>query len=341
MKKHQVMKKYLLAIAMAASAGGATAQTSGVQLFGVLDMSLRNVKNGDNSVQQLATDGYQNNRWGLRGTEELGSGLKAGFWLEGGIAPDIGAAGAGGKFFNRRSTLGLSGSFGEVRLGRDYVPSYWNLGVYDAFGNFGLGGSLNLVSTLGSGATTLVRTDNGVSYFTPPTLGGFFAHLHVSAGEGVDTNKYAGGRMGYQRGAVSAAVAYSETHTATPDKFKVANVGASYNFGFIKPLLMLHRTEWGARKQTVGEVSAIIPAGPGEFHVGYTHANAEGGGTDANDAQLYAVNYGYFLSKRTTLYAAIAQIRNEGMAAFSVATGTPGVPGRKSTGIDLGIRHTF
>jgi hypothetical protein len=55
-----------------------------------------------------------------------------------------------------------------VRLGRDYTPTFWNHSVYTAFGTNGLGNSVqHLRRLLGSGATTTVRADNAISYFTP------------------------------------------------------------------------------------------------------------------------------------------------------------------------------
>ena len=65
-------------------------------------------------------------RWGIRGTEDLGGGLYAGFWLESAVLPDTGAAQA--AFWGRRSTVSLgSKDYGELRLGRDYTPTFWNI----------------------------------------------------------------------------------------------------------------------------------------------------------------------------------------------------------------------
>ncbi len=333
------MKKCLVPVLIGVAATAATAQSS-VTLFGVVDLSLRTVKNGDVRNTGMAPDGYQTSRFGVRGVEDIGGGLKTIFWFESAVAPDTGNAGAGGKFWNRRSTVGLSGKFGEIHAGRDYSPSYWNLGIFDAFGNFGIGSALNMVSTLGSGAATLVRTDSGFSYFTPSGLGGFYGHVRYAFGEG-GVGKYTGARLGYRSGKLDAAVGYGQTDTTAADKFKVANAGISYDFGFVKPLFVYQRAEYGARKQVIMEIGAVVPVGLGEFHVAYASANASGAGTDANDAKLIALNYGYFLSKRTTLYSSVARIRNSGKAAFSVGTRPAGVAGRNSTGFDVGIRHTF
>ena len=112
------MKKTLIALA-AVAATSAFAQAT-VTLFGGADLNYRNVTTGTNKFQGMAQDGIYSSRFGVMGTEDLGGGLKAGFHFEGGMAPDVGTS---GKFdFQRKSTIGLSGGFGEVRLGRDYTP---------------------------------------------------------------------------------------------------------------------------------------------------------------------------------------------------------------------------
>ena len=117
------MKKSLTALAALAVAGLASAQSS-VTLFGVIDAGVtyqsatsRDATTGLSSKQSkwsLANSGYNSSRLGFRGTEDLGGGLAASFWLEAPITNDDGATGV--STFNRRSTVSLSGGFGEVRL---------------------------------------------------------------------------------------------------------------------------------------------------------------------------------------------------------------------------------
>ncbi|MBS0426723.1 MAG: porin, partial [Proteobacteria bacterium] len=145
----------LAALAALAVAGVASAQSS-VTLFGIVDASISGYSSKSNlymdplvyladplayfgqpgSVKQsktaLANSGYNTSRIGFRGTEDLGGGLAASFWLEAGISNDDGKKGIDN--FNRRSTVSLSGGFGEVRLGRDYTPTFWNDTVFDPFG---------------------------------------------------------------------------------------------------------------------------------------------------------------------------------------------------------------
>ena len=226
------MKKSLVALAILAAAGVASAQSS-VTLFGVVDATVAHGSGsgiGSSSKSQITNSGYNSSRIGFRGTEDLGGGMRAGFWVEGGMNNDegTGLAAGGGMNWARRSTVSLLGGFGEVRLGRDYTPTFFNKTVFDPFGTNGLGSELNVESTLGSGATTLVRASNMVSYFLP-AMGGIYGQVSVAAGENVPGNKYLGGRIGYSGGPVNVAVAYGKTYKDGPmlTDFKDINVGGS------------------------------------------------------------------------------------------------------------------
>src|SRR5437867_13122615 len=119
------MKKSLIAIAAVAAAGCASAQSS-VTVFGVVDVGVAHLSGDGVSKTGVSTGGANISRWGFRGTEDLGGGLAASFWLEAGLDVDTGSGkGAGGGLsFNRRSTVSLSGSIGEVRLGRDDAATF-------------------------------------------------------------------------------------------------------------------------------------------------------------------------------------------------------------------------
>lgn len=85
------MKKSIVALSVLASfAGVAAAQTSSVTLFGVVDLAARYTKANGNDTKQLSNDGSSSSRLGVRGVEDLGGGLKAGFWLESALSADTG-----------------------------------------------------------------------------------------------------------------------------------------------------------------------------------------------------------------------------------------------------------
>lgn len=153
---------------MLASAGSFAQST--VTLFGGLDINYRAVRSGDNRFSGLATDGAYASRLGVRGTEDIGNGLRANFHLEGALSPDTGlGASSGGLNFQRRSVVGLEGAFGAVNLGRDYTPLFGVSGVVDPFITLGVGSSYNVMNSLitvgatAAGATTTFRAGQSQS----------------------------------------------------------------------------------------------------------------------------------------------------------------------------------
>ena len=332
--------KVWAAAALVTTAAGAHAQSS-VTVFGILDVNARSVTTGSSTVRQLSTDGNSNSRLGFKADEDLGGGLRAGVWLESAINADTGTINASGKFWHRRSTVSLFGPYGELRVGRDLDASFWNLSIFDPFGTCGVGSGFNLATNLGSGAATLLRADNAISYYLPPGLGGFYGQLEVAAGEGVPGNAYKGGRLGYQQGPLNVAIAVAATRTATSDDFKVVNAGASYNFGPVTAMALTNVAKYAAKKQVNWEFGLSAPIGVGELKASYQRADASGAGTDSNDAHQLAIGYVHYLSKRTALYGTYSQLTNEGNAAFVVGTPPAAAAGKNSKGYEFGIRHAF
>jgi predicted porin len=341
------MKK-LSALALLATAAAASHAQSNVTLFGIVDVGVRHVKNGDNSISSVSSNGVNTSRLGIRGVEDLGDGLQAGFWLESGLNPDTGTQSDSTRFWNRRSTVSLIGGFGELRLGRDYTPTYTGFSDYDAFGVNGVATSDKFTSKLGTTADTILRADNQVAYFLPSNLGGVYGQVSVAPGEGTSGKKYAGGRVGYAAGPLDASLSYGQT-TVTPnaagdDKFKFATVGAAYDFRVVKLTGYYSEMKFSSQKLDVANIGVLVPVGPGTVRVSYINANAKGAGTDSNDANQIALGYLYDLSKRTALYATVARINNKGNANF-VVDGNPALPSpnpaKDSTGYEVGMRHRF
>src|SRR5687768_10697028 len=215
------MKKSLIALAVMAAAGAASAQSS-VTLFGIVDATLAWGRGTVADRFQLTNSGYNSSRLGFRGTEDLGGGMSASFWLEAGVNNDNGTGaatnlnnqvsgggatgtctvagatpavvgvpvtctsavamnGTQGLTFNRRSTVSLAGGWGELRLGRDYTPQFWNLTVFDPFGTNGVGTTQTLNSIITG--VTAVRASNTIGYFLPGNLGGFYGQVQHYRGE--------------------------------------------------------------------------------------------------------------------------------------------------------------
>jgi predicted porin len=345
------MKKALIALAVLGLTGGAAVAQSSVTLFGVLDADLKYVKTGDRTMKKLDSGGLNTSRLGVRGTEDLGGGLKAGFWLETQVDADTGTTGTG-AFWGRRATVSLSGDFGEVRLGRNKTASRLHLEDFDPTSFTGLGSVSALYSNLGSGnGTSFGRADNLASYSLPTKLGGFYGGVDVSAGEGTSTNKGQSVRLGYKQGPLHVSGAYASTsNAADSSKFKLTSVGAAYDFGVVRPSLSYTQSKYLSREQKIWTAAVTVPLGQqGQLWGSFTDAKANGvaetaaaGYTPIGDAKLFAVGYIYSVSKRTALYTTFSQLKNDGAARFIVG-GAPAATanGQKSSGFDVGVRHSF
>ena len=347
------MKRTLLALVAAAGAAAASAQSSSVTLFGVADVSVAYIstkdKVGDSkSVYGLANGGNSSSRLGFRGEEDLGGGLKAGFWLEGGINVDDG--GTGFKF-ERRSTVSVMGDFGEVRLGRDKTPGYQNLETFHAFGDTGMGGinGHNLISSSAAGTpegSNPKRVSNSVSYLLPK-LGGVYGQITYGFGEQAGNNSLSstvGLRVGYANGPLNVAGAYGTVkggEVGNTVNYKHFNLGASYNFGVATPMVLIASERGNDKRVDLYSIGVKAPLGPGELRAAYTMYKDKKV-SDA-DASRIAIGYGYRLSKRTELYAAFAHMTNDDNAKRKLGSSLshdPGV-GKNVTGYEFGVRHNF
>jgi predicted porin len=355
------MKKSLIALAVLATAGVASAQSS-VTLFGIVDATLsygRAGAGGGNHKVQLTDSGYNSSRLGFRGTEDLGGGMSASFWLEAGLNNDNGtgdptnlnnqASGAGttgagtqGLTFNRRSTVSLGGGWGELRLGRDYTPQFWNLTVFDPFGTNGVG--TNQMLNSGLGGPVAVRASNSIGYFLPGNLGGFYGQLQHYRGENLSNTATSSDgtgtalRVGYANGPVNAALALSSTKYATGD-IKTTNIGGQWDFGVAKLMGQYGRDRVsGGATGKGGLIGALVPVGPGEIRLAYSTYKTTAFGTPKTNK--IAVGYVHNLSKRTAVYTTYARVKNNGGAAQGL-NGSIANPNGKSGGFDVGIRHSF
>ncbi len=344
------MKKSLLALAALTAFTGVASAQSSVTLFGIVDVSVRNVKESSGSLKSLSTDGMGSSRLGFRGVEDIGGGLRAGFWLEGSLQADNGNA--AGQNWQRRSTVSLMGGFGEIRLGRDYTPDFWNHTVFDPFGTNGVGSSVNVFDASGSGATTVVRANNTVGYFLPGGMGGLYGQVQLAAGEGATGNKHLGFRFGYAAGPMNVAVAYGKTESTPTVDWTRLNIGASYNMGFMTAMFQYIKSETSGGGATDGRglnnilLGANFPMGAGVFKVSYVKADGDGktAAEKARDATQFALGYQYSLSKRTALYGHYAKVSNKSGANFTASGSGPAAAhaaGKGSTGYEFGINHSF
>ncbi|MEP7056240.1 MAG: porin [Caldimonas sp.] len=356
------MKKSLLALAVFGAYAGVASAQSSVTLYGTLDVNGRYVKaDGQSRRYSEGTDGINSSQLGFRGVEDLGGGLKAGFTILSSIGVDAGTIGSGtgtNKFWNRRSTISLLGGFGEVRLGRDYTPTFWNQTIFDAMGTNGLGDSTG-VRQLYAGT----RMDNSIGYFLPSNIGGFYGQAMVAAAEGGTTldrpGRYVGARVGFAAGPFDISFAgaqqrfgipfgvgtngVSAVTTALPGQNqKTFNIGGSWDFGFLKLLAYYDRETLNSYRENMGSISTVIPLGQAEVHLAYDRSKLKNAAGNTTSVDKIAATYQYNLSKRTAMYATIARESNKDGTRLTLpgAAGATTASG-KSSGAEFGLRHFF
>lgn len=358
------MKKSLIALAVLAASGAAMAQSS-VTLFGVVDNGIGHIKNsGTESISNpnaglsktgMAANGNVNSRLGFRGVEDLGGGLKAGFWLEGQIFPDDGNA--SGFNFQRRSTISLMGGFGEVRMGRELTAGYVKTSTYDVFGQVGAG-QFNGWAYMPQGRTASAdyngyRASNMLSYYTP-NFGGITGAVNYAFGESTDGNKvgrYIGGYVAYDNGPLSVSLAMDKKNgvlSMIEDDRTQVSFGASYDLGMLKLSGLVQQVKYESVDVSVNPdvkytnylLGVSAPVGPGTVKAQYASYDLK---HSSDDARQFSLGYVYDMSKRTAVYGTVSFLKNKGNSARALGAGLAlnGAVGENQTGFQVGVRHAF
>lgn len=343
------MNKLLLPLALLSCASAATAQ-SAATVFGTIDLGVARIASSSGSITGVSTGGANISRLGFRGTEDLGGGLSASFWLEGGLDPDTGTgkAGGGAFSFNRRSTVSVSGALGEVRLGRDDSATFLSTLIFDPFLTNGVGGTMAFIMRTGA---PVIQISNAVGYFLPANLGGFYGQVQHTFGEAAVKRQgnYDGLRVGYRNKALNVAAAAGKLNGATADTdIKLGNVGLSYDFGAARPTFLWANEKQGPTKVTVVQLGVVVPLGLGLVRAQISRYNTSNSTTpaiNANDWRKLAVGYGYSLSTRTQLYGTVARVSNGSGAQKAISVqglaGPATALGSNSSGYEVGVRHFF
>lgn len=374
------MKKSLIALAAVAASGAAFAQSS-VTVFGVVDSAVSYV-NGQDNWSGLNSGGNQTSRLGFRGVEDLGNGLKANFWLEAGILADNGSGKSGysaneassdALAFKRRATVGLSGNFGEVRLGRELTAAYNATSRYDVFGQVGFGASKlwadgglttsGLPAQRAIGSTTQ-RVSNMVTYLSPE-FSGFRANVNYGFGEDTDAqtaesshsaNRYLGAGVTYDNGPLSLGLGLERRNDGTSTGAGAAaydvntwSLGGSYNFGVAKLAAAYRSSEAEFDAANVKNkikgyyVGVSAPVGAaGEVKASYNRYDLENTFTAVDGkADHFSLGYVHNLSKRTAVYGTYAYIKNKDGATVALSSDVALKDGEKQHAVQVGIRHAF
>lgn len=338
------MNKKLIALAVvgATVAPAAMAQTANpVTLYGRVYVMFENVKADGlaGGSRNRITDG--SSLLGVRGTEDLGGGLKAFFQLE--TAFETGNS-AGNTFATRNSGVGLQGGWGSFLMGRWDSPYKSATIAIDPFGDLTIAG---ITSALNDRGNHDRRTQNVVQYWSP-NMGGFAVRLS----HGVNENKTAtlnpkewAASATYTRGPVYAFLTYEkiEDQGGFADDKGIAG-GGSVTFGPIKIGAQYQQYDkTGRDKEKAWMANLIWTVGKNQF-IGQYQTIEDGGPQGAAhrpECDVKSLAYQYNFSRRTFFIALYTEVDNDHGANCRFGAGDIGGAGVDKEGFALGIRHVF
>lgn len=375
------MKKTLLVAALVAGFAGAAQAETSVTMYGLLDSGIGyhqfKGKNAAGDTVKLNKTGILNggqssNRWGLKGTEDLGEGLKAVFVLESGFNINDGTQ-SQGRLFSRQATIGLaSDAWGQLDFGRQTnIASKYFSGVATPFGNdFGQAQTGAAFSAAAS-----QRYDNMVMYQTPNFSGFQFGVGYSFNADGSQQFKQSGGDqpntrawttgLRYTNGPIAAALTYDQFKSADTAASRAANkagvsvkswnLGASYDFEVVKVHAAFGQTRNGwfttpsALQNSIDQLNTLdaidgvkvnsyalglsAPVGAnGKVLAGWTMADLRNDGTGASGKKQQIYSLGY-----TYALSKRTNVYALGSYANKVAFNDD----LKSTFIGAGLRHQF
>jgi len=353
-----VYKKLLIASAATLLASSAFAQSS-VTLYGLIDTAVQYQTRAGTTAytdgEKLAINQGQFNgsRWGMRGSEDLGSGLKAVFKLESGFTPDDGKSGQGGLLFGRQAYVGLSSNAGTVTLGRQYTPTFNFAGDFDPIG----------ISNEGETSAYLnyaaFRENNSINY--EANFSGLGIQAMYGMGEVAGSNRTGtlmGARLGYSIAGFGIGAVYQQNNNngtavlgSTAADVKNIGVGASYAIGPVKLF-----ANWLNTKNVAGisgNKSNFYTLGANYLVTPQVNLIAAGYYDKTSISNLNGSRYTvmgsaqYLLSKRTTVYASVDFTKEKNNYDSTVPgslANSPAALGNYAgtrTNLMLGLRHAF
>lgn len=335
------MNKFATAIVLGAACQGHAFAQDSVQIYGSMDGGFRTLTNvdaaGHSRTTVNSTGTYNSNRLGFRGSEDLGGGLKARFALETGFFGGTGVQAVAAQYWNRESTVGLSGPWGSIDAGRQFSVSARTVSLYDPFrfkylsivplsraiigtsqtrfdndfqytGRFGpltVRAERMFGEAAGSSAKNSATGFGGTYAQGPFSVGGAYTKWNDGGGAGFDrTQATIGGT--YTTGPVRLALGIIDDKVQTTTVDRVAKntwLGASYD---VSPALVLT----GAFYDTKGSTSGV-----------------------PNEKKLFMAGGTYALSKRSNLYFEVDRTRFSGTAIVNQQT--------SQTGFSAGFNHSF
>lgn len=371
------MKKTTIALlSMAALTQGALAQN--VTLYGRVDVGLQHIDNGLASTR-VDSGTYTASRFGFRGTEDLGGGLSALFFMENGFSADSGVAGGGTRLFNRGSYVGLSSKeAGTLTIGRQYVPIFWPFLFADDAGPLRLHGYSAVQSvqrsnflrvresalrtpvtngTLASSTGGIYAAgitsafENNLLVYKTPSFGGLTVTGALGAAEDyVDGGKVFGANAEYRQGNLYLGAGWNQKQglvAATGGHQKITETMLGSMYSVTKEVNLWGNVHgWELETGAAGTVNghdvmlgASYKLPSGQLWMNYANKTVKDC-TDCN-SRGFGIGYHHALSKRTELYASYGKVNNDANSSNSLNSFAPTTSGQGVRGVAVGIAHQF
>ena len=315
------MKRKLLATLPLIALGSTAFAQSSVTLFGTVDEAVTYIR-GDNNWSGLQSGGNMDSHIGFRGTEDLGGGLRAHFVLEHSFTPDNGQAMLASTFWHAQSWVGLSGGWGEVRLGRDYAPAHQLTSradpfAFDTVAQVGIAQAW-LGYTSSGGAS---RMNNALSYQTP-NFHGWTARVANSWSEQQGVSNERGASITYDRGAWYGGLGWDrkDGRLGRNDLWILTGNYRWEQWVFRASHTRVHLQGQLRRNWTLGGSYRV---GASEFLAVATQQKLSA----QSKTDKWGVGYHHWLSKRTKIYTDLARAKGQDLSG--------------TTGFDLGLHHRF
>lgn len=375
------MKSKCLAVVIPLVVTNAAHAQNSVTLYGVIDTGLTYVNNaGGHSLWEMQSGVMQGSRWGLKGAEDLGGGLKAIFQLENGFNVNTGKLGQNGREFGRQAWVGLASQYGSVKLGRQYDPAVDILQPTSFNGNYA--GYFSHAGDIDNNDNSF-RVNNSVKYISPSiggvTFEGMYAFGGVAGSFGQNSTIAAGASYSANGLYVGAAYFYAKNpatqfdeasfvanpakpgvpvnagafgYVGSPANMQVYGVGGTYMIGQATLGLDYTNTQFDGALGTTKAAKFFNYEAWGTYRItapllvgaGYTFTDTSLGYSSAAP-RYHQVNtmIDYALSKRTDVYVIGSYVRAAGATTAAIFNNSISGPSSNNHQIvaRIGIRHKF
>ena len=334
-------------------------QAQSLNLYGVVDIALGSFQTSYSEVAvnpratRVESSPMITSHFGMRGTEDLGGGLKAGFVLESFFRPDVGASGRNKDdvFWGRSANLWLENSMGKLVIGRQGTLLFTNTLSYNPLGSaFGLSPAIRLTFGAFGNDKSDSGFSNAISYFTP-NLSGFTGAVQVQFGENAAEDTTYALSAQYRAGPFSIGGAWQTVKSAEAPKANFlpgqkqnfGMLGVSYDAGFARFFgqygefrnygFTANADQIDTKLFTLGASVPVTKTGTVIAAYGMSSEEANGTGTTPDtDHTVFTLAYTHSLSKRTTAYAAYMMDKEDRDTGPKFKTGHTYL---------VGVRHAF